>query len=466
MFSTTAIYILLGVLCIVVGLALFAVIMRRQEKKANHDGNTVSLYLLETESMWYIADTPIISSLTWFKGDFTAAKSYIEKRLILIVNKNPWLQGRISITNFFKGTCKLSYVDHSIAGATTPINININIDENFYIVPPETSPLSRDSPFEDLGHILREAPGLTIKNGRLQPLFKVTIIPCSKNPHERFALVLQMSHVAGDGATYYKLLDMICSIDGEDDSIVKLDPVRIIKTDELQKAAMGKEEALYSSSTRMGFRYVFGSFLDMLRRRRTYPRYAYVDPAKIKVAKDASIKEKGVTGNVPFVSTNDIITSWFMSRAGCADSLMAINWRNRLEGHTDLHAGNYGNVMLYQRDDHASPALIRKSLTNYKRAVTTKDELPGFWKTITTDYSLVTNWSSFAESNEIQGCQEEIHLPIFCQPYGASTFQLMTVFRAGAGKVGLGYYGNSPDGTNLLDDAPFLLGSEKKSKTG
>jgi hypothetical protein len=88
----------------------------------------------------------------------------------------------------------------------------------------------------------------------------------------------------------------------------------------------------------------------------------------------------------------------------------------------------------------------------------TKD-VPGFWKMVTSKKCLavVTNWASFAKSNEIEGCEEEIHLPLLTDPSFCSNFYLLIIFRAGAGRVGLGYFGNTPDGTNPLDDAPFTI---------
>ena len=426
-----------------------------EEKKRAAVGNnkTVSIDLLDIESTFYILDWPPIASLTWFEGDFSAMKPKLEKRLMLIVAKNPWLQGRIRITNYLKRTCSLSYCKISTPSS---IDIDIDIDENLEFIPPEDSPLSRDTPFESLGVTIRDA-GLDIKNGRNQPVFKVNIIPCSKNPSKRFALLLQISHVVADGATYYKLLDMICSI-GED-CIERLDPVRIMRTKELRIAAMGRLSSdLFLSSTGI-LHLVWGAIAEMLRGRKTYPCLRFLDPEKIQALKDAFIKEKqeGPTNDVQFVSTNDVITSWFMSRTSCEAGFMAINWRNRLEGHTDLHAGNYQSSIFYQKEDYASPALIRKSVMKGKPAVT--QDLFGFWEILTSQSyrALVTNWASFSKSNEIEGCTEDIHLPLTLDPSFPSNLSNLIIFRAGAGRVGLYYLGNNPDGTNPLDDAPFII---------
>jgi len=48
-----------------------------------------------------------ICTLTWFKGDFTNTKSQLEKRMILLIQKNPWLQHLIFTKSFFGETCQL-----------------------------------------------------------------------------------------------------------------------------------------------------------------------------------------------------------------------------------------------------------------------------------------------------------------------------------------------------------------------
>ena len=436
--------ILAGIVALAATGGLF--LWQKKKKKIGVGIKSVSIDLLDIESKLYNLDTTPISTLTWFKGDFSAVKPKLEKRLMLIVEKNPWLQGRIAFANCFKGTYKLSYCERSNGSS-------VNIDENFEFIPPEDSPLSRDTSFEELGFVMGDT-GLMIKNGRDQPLFKVHIIPCSKNPNERFALVVQLSHTAGDGATYYKLLEMICSI--SEDCIERLEPVRITRTEEMQNALMGKEAGELFFSPGVLLRLVRGMIAEKLRGRKTYPRFRFLDPAKMQSIKDTAVKEKGIPSDVQFVSTNDVITSWFMSRIGCEPGFMGINWRNRLEGHTDIHAGNYEKAIFYQqKEDYASPALIRKSVMEYKRAVT--KDVPGFWKMVTSKkcLSVVTNWTSFAKSNEIEGCEEEIHLPLFADPSFVSNFSLLIIFRAGDGRLGLFYLGNTPDGTNPLDDAPF-----------
>jgi len=67
----------------------------------------------------------------------------------------------------------------------------------------------------------------------------------------------------------------------------------------------------------------------------------------------------------------------------------------------------------------------------------TKERFPSFWNVVSTKFSLVTNWSSFAMPHIIEGCVEDLHFPLVLP--GTVPFPMFVVFRAGAGKLGLCY---------------------------
>merc|ERR1712070_304610 len=116
----------------------------------------------------------------------------------------------------------------------------------------------------------------------------------------------------------------------------------------------------------------------------------------------------------------------------------------------ELHAGNYEQMLIYQKKDFASAALIRQSLTDYKRAVTKHEGLPGWLETLKNTSSIVTNWTTFSRPNEIIGCQEDIHLPILQLNYLPKSYSVLVIYRAREGKIGLMYL-QHPGGANLLD---------------
>jgi len=171
----------------------------------------------------------------------------------------------------------------------------------------------------------------------------------------------------------------------------------------------------------------------------------------MKEMKEKAAKEAGIS----FVSTNDVITSWFMNQISCPTGVMSINLRGRLSGHTDLHVGNYENTMFYKKEDYATPALIRHSLTSFRRVVTGDEGFPPWWQVATSSMSIVTNWATFGKPIEVEGCVEDVHLPLFPSKYFPTTMPSLVIFRASAGQLGLAYV-HGDGGVNHLDNASFV----------
>lgn len=409
----------------------------------------VSLEMTDLEKSFYFNDVPPLTTVTWFKGDCKQAKKFLEYRMKLLLEKNPWLQGRLDLQWSFRSKLYLSYSSASIVNDSS-------IEEHlaFVDVDNHSSPISRGTPIAELGNFLRD---YMIGNGRNEPVFKITTIPCSQNPNEKFAVMAQMSHVVGDGATYYSLLNMLFSL--EDSNIVALNPVRNTKFNERQIEKMGKDEAEYLGSFGDVTNIIRGLVANVLSSTPLTFQFGMVDPVKMAAAKLKAAKE----GAVPYVSSNDVITSWFLQQVHSPLGFMAINWRNRLEDCTELDAGNYENVIFYRKEDSASPALIRQSLKTCRRVVTGSDNkagVPGFCELVRgPGIGVVTNWSTFAKKNEILGCEEDFHVPVSSIPYFPTTMPLLLVFRAGVDQLGLCYFHTT--GVNHLDYAPFLYQQPK-----
>ena len=162
----------------------------------------------------------------------------------------------------------------------------------------------------------------------------------------------------------------------------------------------------------------------------TKTRFMYVDMEKISHMK----KEQAMNDNVPFVSSNDVLTSWFLQNAkDCPIGLMAINFRNRLEGHASNTAGNYVDAIFYRKEDSARPALIRQSIsdpTNLKRVVTSND-VPSTLELATNNVALVSSWASFAAGDKVNlpSVTELLHMPVV-DMFSPPSICLCVVFRA------------------------------------
>ena len=209
---------------------------------------------------------------------------------------------------------------------------------------------------------------------------------------------------------------------------------------------------------------------------KTQHRYSFLDKDKIEAEKQTyksdKDNKKNAVGNEnddpkeekeevepAFVSTNDIVTSWFLQQTQCTFGFMAVNFRNRLEGHTHQHAGNYEHVIFYYPPDYETPQRIRKSHTGFyesekhdkQDATTTTTENTGetfVWKRAVTlsttsvpsfachankhtHWALVTNWSSFAQDANLPQCVEELHAPLLTTTTTANNLSLGILFRVG-----------------------------------
>jgi hypothetical protein len=239
---------------------------------------------------------------------------------------------------------------------------------------------------------------------------------------QRLALVVSMSHVIGDGHTFYSLHNMLLG----SQPIYPLEVTRLTDTTQLQEIVMGgKAEAGIMHSWGLIFLAVRGAIqLHVLAKFlpgkfgswfQTRGKYVMVDQMEIQKMKSSSLDD--LSGDdVQFVSSNDIITSWILSHSSVRHGLMALNFRgrlSRLRAGDVSRAGNYENCIYYRiPEDTCRPSLIRQSILeptdNFKRAVTTKDPISMSSLATSNGFALVTNWASFADLH-VQWEDDNVH---------------------------------------------------------
>jgi len=405
--------------------ALLLLKRRRQEKLPKQDEVIVDLLPIEKTLAAGFGGDNATSTLTWYRGDYNKVKEILQTRAEEILQANPWLGGRVVKQ---KGQYVLAYM--------CPLQVHLN---SYFQCDLETH-MSRNTPLDKL---IVAPPHLLLKNGHTQPLWKITMIPCHEKPETFFAIVFSMSHIIADGATFYKIQNMLTFAE----PITSLIATRITDTRNQQIQAMGGE-AEYAVLQSPGFiaNCIWGVIQAKLFGYKTESRVYLINKEEMNAAK----------GETDFVSTNDILTSWFLQNSNCAHGIMSLNFRGRLHGHTDLHAGNYENVIFYQRQDSESPSLIRSSLSQFRRVVTNQDPMPSFWNMAKGSVAMSTNWSLFAKPSAIPECREELQVPLYdMNNLLPSTMAIMFIFRAGPHGLAILVAG-TPDKLARLEDAPFL----------
>ena len=89
---------------------------------------------------------------------------------------------------------------------------------------------------------------------------------------------------------------------------------------------------------------------------------------------------------------------------------MTVDFRNKVEGLTAKHAGNYFGGLIWDPDGYGSPNTIRTALTGSpplsRGTLPTGCCISGNWT------AMISNWSSMSKGSlDIPDCQQTLHLP-------------------------------------------------------
>lgn len=351
----------------------------------------MKLDLLPSEQSFLFSRIPSIGTVTFYKG--VPPIEYLKKRLATIVSANPWLSSKHSK----KG--KDGQPPHMIYDP-------LNLPDMFQVLKGDLyTRLNRRSTYPE---ICEAARNLLVKRrvevrDEDKGCFLVSLI--TKNDateNDEFALVVSLSHVIGDGHTFYAIYNMISS----DAKVHNLDPIRPPAFPEKEEELMGTESKGFFDLAFI-VRGLFGRLKLKFWSNHLKTKAYFVDERHMAEAKKLKCNLDGVD----FVSANDILTSWFFSFFHVKLGGMAINLRSRTNILTDKHAGNFENVILYQPGDYENPALIRQSLQHLKPK---NSKYPSFWtRSMEKPYAFISNWSKFDRGVQLPGAEQKLHLPIF-----------------------------------------------------
>ena len=420
------------------------------KSEASQEESLVFLTLTE----WELANLhlPPVTTVTFYPG--VAPIEFLHRRVALILEKNRWLTTRIVKATTVDGVVAMAYNSSEVLPPT---------DDHFSVYEPEEVGLSLNMNYEALVRCLlpvqcaRSKPATDTD----EPLFKVAVVPVEAADDTEptpmqgrvtlpgFALVVSMNHTAGDGHTYYRLYGMLDA----DTEVEALNPIRVSGFEEAKTEVIGETESAVFTSAGLGLGIMGTYLLAKLTHREPQNVCVHaIDPAWIAQEK-AKAKEEP---QVPFVSSNDALTSWFFREMKGDTNIMVANFRNREPAIVDLtddHAGNYEANVPYFPGDVETPALIRRSILGpdhgfrARRAGSPVTRLPGFWTLLRNRTAIITNWASFyhdvalrahPDQKDSQPCMPQLHLPIL-EPNGmiTSVWNNGVVFCPRAGELGM-----------------------------
>lgn len=377
---------------------------------------------------------PGISSVTFFDvnkdGGFEAARAQLEAKVAEIVAANPWLTGRLVRS----GACCCGAV-----WLRLPADPAAEPTERFFGVAecPEAIFAGSASPSNSYAQICKAAIPFLVPMGLSSigskaPLFRCTLLRSANAATQRFALVVSLSHTIGDGATYYQLYGMLSSAS----RVRALSPVRNTRFEAKKREIIGGQEDAWLMTAGMTLQVVRSKAL------RWKPKIAFRTVSLDWVARQKAAHAATVASDPmlpPFVSTNDLLVSWFFKRTRCAHALMAVNFRGKFVddlGLTADDAGNYEAFELMCAPDFETPALVRQSLAKLRRCAEPPTRVPGFCASAAGRLGIATSWAgSLYQPLELSGGSQALHLPIF--DAGEMCHDLILVFFAQPGKLAL-----------------------------
>ena len=353
---------------------------------------------------------PPVTTVTLYEG--SAPVENLRNRLAIVLEKNPWLTSRIVKKGTADGKVAMAY--------SKTFDVKSILDQHFSVYDLGDVGFSLGMPYKELVHCLlplqcfRSKPATDTN----VPLFKVAIVPIAAEkmadkqvtPLQQaitlpgFALIVSMNHTLGDGHTYYKLYSMLSA----DTDVEVLEPLRLAGFEEAKTEVIGKKENAMFTSTGLGLG-IMGTYMGakVTRRKPQNVCLLYVDPAWAAHEK----AKANQAGQVPFVSTNDALTSWFFREMKSDLNIMVANFRSRkpsILGLEERHVGNYEANVPYFPGDVETPTLIRQSIRSADggfracRAGSPPTEIPKFLTLLRNKCAIITNWATFYRNVVLQ----------------------------------------------------------------
>ena len=398
-------------------------VFKVEEKSASF---AVPLMKDESHDMFLAMDG--ITTITFFSGDASSAATFLRQRLTYVADANPWIGGKLVrdklvTRRMIEGKLVRGHLVDLCFPKDTVIKDIFEFDDSLQISP--------TTPYHDLCKKIAASRAHLPTGFKLletgAPVTRLTVTPDASG--RGFAVIWSMSHVVGDGDTYYKVLALLS--DGEE--IVQLEPVRKPHAFAEIPNQIGRRAHFFQ----LGLPTFINYFSGLTLQRKPLVNCLYVDEVKLQAAKADALEASKNTGHfdgpLDFVSTNDVLTSAFGRLMRPRLLIMAMNFRNRIAGLTWKDAGNYEGGVLYDRHGYTHPTDIRRSLIAeppYSRC----KPLPGPLETVLSQQATVTNWASLHVAElEIPRCETTLHMPYWSVDYMA--LDLCNIFRPRPGKL-------------------------------
>jgi len=364
---------------------------RHSSNRLNKDGN----YTIPQIDVDELSNFPSITTITLMDSWTAAHTDKLRAAVKDVVAANPILSGKVVAGEGSKGLA-IAPAEHK---TLDPATLNVVAGPSDFEPPADI--VARCSYCQDVLGPLVPDLGTTIQQKASGgPLFNVSII---KLPDHRAAYAVSLSHIVGDGWTYYALIDQLDCLVNEKtlEPLVWDDPGLSREIDYWSERDKFRASKLWLPALmcRMFYNYLTDG--------KSFQLIEVIDSGAMAELKKAS------RGTAAFVSTNDVVTAAVYEIFDNKLAMMALNLRstNRLPGLPSRIAGNFERGLLHPRALAAgSPAFMREKLLSSPSGFFGKNEVP-LWPMVTSDWGLVTNWASLTKFIVTPGTTVSCHMP-------------------------------------------------------
>ncbi|KAI9334009.1 hypothetical protein BDR26DRAFT_590734 [Obelidium mucronatum] len=234
----------------------------------------------------------------------------------------------------------------------------------------------------------------------------------------QFALVVSITHLIADAATFFKVVNML-SFDAE---IVTLNPYRpphsVLNGSIISKkyppsfSVLQSPLALFAvalSFIRAIPRLLFGSKPKFISKT-IDPRWVETEKQKHLQSIASSIPSHPA---VPYISTNDCITSWFFKTTRSNVGMLSMNLRGKMPGILQHFAGNYLTVLFFNKSQFGAANVRQCVNSTVQQQQQQQDHQSRFtfpWSTCWKEalkIAFVSSWTAFYERDLNLGSDAE-----------------------------------------------------------
>ena len=381
-----------------------------QEVNSKGDGGNYEVIKFNENEIGPMLLIPSVACVTHYKGK--APVKYLQERVNSILKSNPWLKTRILKTK------------RGIVGVYPKEQLSSTDDNSTYFSfsnDSQFSKLSLDMGYEEMSKLLMPLI-CKIGNNALnsdEQVFNVVVVEIEKSTAQedgRYALVMSLCHVMGDGHTFYQLYSML-NDDNDQQFCGKQNLPSCyslsVKRDEQFSKDVRRVQGDGLHDWALSLYFLIGMLLVAFQQPAQMSAYmlnnCWVEQQKKKVQEN--IENSTLPPSISFVSTNDLVTAWVSKLCRSEYLLMAINFRNKLEGYTDIMAGNYESLLLYNKPYAWDAYRIREPISN-KSYRCKNERIPAVLETLKGHGIIVSNWASFYKEIILPNSKQIAHMPL------------------------------------------------------